>query len=167
LLSRARKQAVAASGQAGVTLMEMVIVIGLIAILAGISFPGITSGLDSLHLTSATDNTAAFLNGALNRAERRQQPIEILILPDQNKFELYSNEPGFSRELKLPDGITLEAVLPRIAGEPDNAPRRLILAPGATPPAIGIQLASRKGQRRIVRLDPMTGFPRVESVPRL
>jgi hypothetical protein len=117
-------------------------------------------------MNSATDSTASFLNGALNRAERKQQPIEIVILPEQNKIELYSNEPGFTRELKMPEGITLETVLPRIADEPDNAPRRLMMLPGATPPGIGIQLASRKGIRRIVRLDPMTGFPRVESVQR-
>jgi hypothetical protein len=36
--------------------------------------------------------------------------------------------------------------------------------PGATMPGIGIQLANRRGTRRIVRLDTMTGFPRVESV---
>jgi len=31
-------------------------------------------------------------------------------------------------------------------------------------PGIAIQLANRHGGRRIVRLDPMTGFPRVERV---
>jgi hypothetical protein len=36
--------------------------------------------------------------------------------------------------------------------------------PGATVPGIGIQIANTRGARRIVRLDPMTGFPRVESV---
>jgi hypothetical protein len=39
-----------------------------------------------------------------------------------------------------------------------------MLMPGATVPGIGIQLANGHGARRIVRLDPMTGFPRVESV---
>jgi len=59
-------------------------------------------------------------------------------------------------------GITLEAVLPQ---EPDEeGPRRLVLMPGGATPAIGIQLANRHGARRVVRLDPMTGFPRVESV---
>jgi hypothetical protein len=36
--------------------------------------------------------------------------------------------------------------------------------PGASVPGIGIQIANQRGTRRIVRLDPMTGFPRVESV---
>ena len=75
----------------------------------------------------------------------------------------YSNEPGFERELKLPDGILLEAVLPPIPDETDPV-RRLILLPGGTVPGIGIQIANTRGGRRIVKLDPMTGFPRVESV---
>ena len=31
-------------------------------------------------------------------------------------------------------------------------------------PGMGVQIANRRGLRRIVRIDPMTGFPRVESV---
>jgi hypothetical protein len=31
-------------------------------------------------------------------------------------------------------------------------------------PAIAIQLANRRNAHRRIRLDPMTGFPRVESV---
>ena len=36
--------------------------------------------------------------------------------------------------------------------------------PGGVVPGIGIQLGNRHGARRIVKLDPMTGYPRVESV---
>ncbi len=151
---------------AGITLMELVVVIALVSLLAGVSFPGIVAGFDTIRMNSATDSLASFLNGALNRAERRQQAIELIVNPEKNKLELYSNEPGFTRELVMPDGITIEAVLPKIADEPDNTPRRLIVLPGSTAPAIGIQIASRKGIRKIVRLDPMTGFPRVESVQR-
>jgi hypothetical protein len=36
--------------------------------------------------------------------------------------------------------------------------------PGGAVPSVAIQLTNQHGGRRIVRLDPMTGFPRVESV---
>jgi hypothetical protein len=62
----------------------------------------------------------------------------------------------------MPDGVAIEAVLPQELEE--NGPRRLILMPGGAVPGIGVQVANRHGSRRIVRLDPMTGFPRVESV---
>jgi hypothetical protein len=116
-----------------------------------------------VRLASATDSLASFLNAAVNRAERRQQPMELIISPKDNLLTLYSNEPGFTRELRLPEGIVIEAVLPQDPDDPQGA-RRLILMPGATVPGIGIQIANSRGTRRIVRLDPMTGFPRVESV---
>jgi prepilin-type N-terminal cleavage/methylation domain-containing protein len=146
----------------GVTLVEMMVVMTIIALMAGISFPAVSAGIDSVRLRSATDSLASFLNAAVNRAERRQQAVEVAISPKDNALTSYSSEPGYTRELKMPDGITIEGVLPKNPEE--EGPRRLILMPGATVPGIGIQVVNRHGSRRVVRLDPMTGFPRVESV---
>ena len=59
--------------------------------------------------------------------------------------------------------VLLRRPNPEPSADPQGE-RRLILMPGATVPGIGIQIANQRGTRRIVRLDPMTGFPRVESV---
>ena len=144
----------------GITLIEMMVVVSIIGLMVAISGPSISAGLDSVRMTSASNSIASFLNAAVNRAERRQQPIELVISPKQGTLRLYSNEEGFERELKMPDGIAIEAVLPKT----DEPEYRLMLMPGASVPGIGIQLANGRGGRRIVRLDPMTGFPRVESV---
>lgn len=139
----------------------MMVVVTIIALVAGLSYPSVAAGIDSVRLRSATDSVATILNGASNRAERRQEAVEIVIAPKENSISLYS-ESGFTRQLNMPEGITLEAALP---AEPDEqGPRRIILMPGAAAPGVGIQLANRHGSRRVVRLDPMTGFPRVESV---
>jgi len=152
----------AGSGSSGITLVEMLVVMTIIGLLVGLSYPSIAAGVDSVRLRSATDSVSTILNSAVTRAERRQEPVEILISPKENSISLFSNTPGFSRQLKMPEGVVLEAVLPQ---EPEEeGPRRLILMPGSTVPAIGIQVANHHGSRRIVRLDPMTGFPRVESV---
>ena len=73
---------------------------------------------------------------------------------------MYSNEPGFTRELKMPEGVGIEAVLP--VQEGDTAQPRRSWFRGRSPP--GIEFANHHGARRVIRLDPMTGFPRVESV---
>ena len=92
-------------------------------------------------------------------------------------FELATEGPGFAVDedpahlgetLVLPPWLeperaSIEAVLPPLEEDADGA-RRFLLLPGATIPGIGIQIANRRGAHRIVRLDPMTGFPRVESV---
>jgi prepilin-type N-terminal cleavage/methylation domain-containing protein len=141
----------------GVTLLEMMVVLAIIGLIVAISVPSATAGLDSVRLASASQSVAAFLNGAVNRSNRRQQPIEMVISAKENRLALYSNEPGFTRELKLPDGVAIEAVVPETAVD-------LILMPGASVPGVGIQLVSRHGSHKIVRLDPMTGYPRVEGV---
>ena len=64
-------------------------------------------------MVSATDSVATFLNAAVNRAERRQQAIELVIQPKEGDLlALYSTEPGFKKQLQLPDGVMIEAVQP-------------------------------------------------------
>ena len=65
-----------------------------------------------MRIVSAGDSVATFLNAAVNRAERHQIPVALVISPKEAKLTLYSNEPGFTRELIMPDGVTIEAVLP-------------------------------------------------------
>ncbi len=145
----------------GVTLIELLIVVALIGLLAGISFPSVSAGLETLRLSSAGNSLASFLNGALNRAERRQQPIEITIDTQENVVLAQSAGPGFVRRLEMPDGVRILGVLPPSAVE-SGQPRRFIVYPGGTVPRFGVELANRKGARRIVRIDPITGIPQVE-----
>jgi type II secretory pathway pseudopilin PulG len=142
----------------------MLVVVAIIGIMLAVVSPSISAGLDAIRMTSATTSVAAFLNAAVNRAERRQIAVEVTISLKDNKLTMYSNEVGFQNELKLPDGILIDAVLPHNDDDADGV-RRLILMPGDSVPGLGIQLANRRGGRRIIRLDPMTGFPRTESVP--
>lgn len=145
----------------GITLIEMLIVVMIIGLIAGISFPAVSSGLDSLRLRSASDSLVSFLNGALNRAERRQEVAEIAISIPDNALRLTT--PSLSRELDLPAGVTIRAVWPKLPGE-TNEPRRFLLLPGGTVPRIGIEIANRKGVRRMVRVNPMTGVPEVQML---
>jgi hypothetical protein len=60
--------------------------------------------------------------------------------------------------------VVSEAVHPADGSGDPRDPRRFLFLPGATIPGIGVQLGNTHDAHRIVRLDPMTGFPRVESV---
>jgi prepilin-type N-terminal cleavage/methylation domain-containing protein len=146
----------------GITLIEMLVVVSIIGVVAGISFPSVAAGIDSVRMRSATDSVSSILNSAVDRADRRQRPIEIVVAPKENTISLFSSEPGFQRRLKLPDGITIETLFPQIPDE--EGPRRVIVMPGSAAPGLGVQLVNRHGAHRLVRLDPMTGFPRVENV---
>jgi len=145
----------------GVTLVEMLIVVTIVGLIAGIAFPAVSSGLESLRLRSASDSLVSFLNSALNRAERRQEVAEISISVQENA--VYLTTPSLSRELDMPSGVTIRAVWPKLADE-IQGPRRFLLLPGGTVPRIGIEIANRKGTRRLVRVDPMTGVPEVQPI---
>src|SRR4051794_3767542 len=84
-------QACPLAPQSGVTLVELLIVMAIIGLMAGVSFPAISSGIDSIRLTQASDSLVTFLNGAVNRAERRQQAVALTIRPKEGKLEIYTN----------------------------------------------------------------------------
>jgi type II secretory pathway pseudopilin PulG len=148
--------------EAGVTLIEMVVVVLLISLMVGISFPAITSGIDSMRLKAATNSVVSFLNSGLSRAARRQQVVEITISRPDNSIEMQSSEPGFIRRLQMPEGVTIVQVLPPLPENLDAA-RTFFLYPGGTVPPLGVQLINRRNVQRVVRVDPITGVPRIEA----
>jgi Tfp pilus assembly protein FimT len=139
----------------------MMMVVAIVAFIVGISFPAVTSGLDSIRLRSSTDTVASFLNGALNRAERRQEPVELTISARENTLALRSADGQTQRQIELTGGITIENILPGTP-EMNEQPRQFIVQPGGVPPAITVELANRRGERRRVRVDPITGAPEIE-----
>jgi len=141
----------------------MMVVVAIIAIVTALAAPSMSAGLDSVRMASATDNVATFLNSAVNRAERRQQPVAVVISIKENRLVMYSTEAGFTREMPMPDGIAIEGVLPIDPNGPPPEDYRLMLMPGASVPGVGVQLINQHRNRRVVWLDPMTGFPRVET----
>jgi type II secretory pathway pseudopilin PulG len=135
----------------GMTLLEALIVVALVALIAGLSFPSVTSGLDTLRLRSASDSIVSFLNVALDHADRRQQAVEVVISPRENLLLSRTADLGFSRRLEIPAQI-------HIVGETDE-PRRFLVYPGGSIPRIGIKIATMRGRSRMVSVDPVTGSP--------
>src|SRR5258708_9227604 len=99
----------------GVTIVEMLIVVTIIGLIAGISFPAVTSGINSLRLSSASDSLVSFLNGAMNRAERRQDVVEIAISMQDNSLTLTT--AGLVRKLEMQSVVTIKAVWPKFTSD--------------------------------------------------
>ena len=147
------------SNARGITLIEMMVVVAIIGLIAGVSFPAVSSGMDSVRLVSASQSVAGFLNGAAVRTERLQQPVELIVSAKENRLVLYSTQPGFERELRMPDGVHIE-------GADDEDAQRVLLLPGSAVPGIAITLYNSHGTRRLIKLDPMTGYPHVAALER-
>src|SRR5579863_8285237 len=142
--------------QSGVTLIEMLIVVMIISIIAGISFPALTSGLASVRLSSASGSAASFLTATMNRVERRELAAAIVIEPKENQLAVYTAASGEKpdKTLRMPQGITIEG----------DEPRRFLLLPGGTFPRVTLVLRNEKGARRSVKIDPATGVPDIRRV---
>jgi prepilin-type N-terminal cleavage/methylation domain-containing protein len=150
-------------GQAGITLIELLIVLTLIALVTGISYPSAAAGVESLRLRSVSDRVVNFLNTAIDRAGRRQQVIEVWIAPKDNVLIARSPDLEFSRRLELPEGYRILTVLPAAEVNPDE-PRRFLMYPGGAIPRIGIEISSPAGKKRMVSIDPFTELTSAQVV---
>jgi len=142
----------------GVTLMELMIVMTLIALLVAVAYPSAASGIDGIRLRSTADNVVNFLNAAIDHAERRQQVVEVWVAPKDNVLIARSPDQGFTRRLELPEPFRITAVRPAAEVAPDEA-RRFLMVPGGTIPRIQIEISSKDGKKREVTVDPLTGMP--------
>jgi type II secretory pathway pseudopilin PulG len=138
----------------------MMVVAVIIAVIVSISTPSITAGIDAVRLSTATSSVSAFLNSASNLAERREQPVELIISAKSLIF--VSTDPSTKREFAVPDGIAMEPVS-ALPSEDAEGISRWLFMPGGAVPSVAIRLTNQHGGRRTVLLDPMTGFPRVEG----
>ena len=146
-------------------MIEMLIVLALIALMTGLSYPSLSAGLTTLRMRSASNSIATFLTVAVDRAERSQQAVELVVSMADNTLTAVSADATFRQRIEISDGIRIVNVLPATLNSTVVAPTRsFVLYPGAPVPRIGIEIAGPTGPHRIVAVDPLTGFSRVEAV---
>jgi prepilin-type N-terminal cleavage/methylation domain-containing protein len=150
-----------AFAERGITLIEMLVVMAVIALIAGLATPSISAGLDSLRLRSTSDAMIGFLNTALARADTRQQVVEIVISPAEGTLTATSADHGFNKRLEVVSPIRILSVQPELASdiEDQNQPRRFLVYPGGAVPKIAIEIGNSRGRKRLVSIDPVTGVP--------
>lgn len=146
----------------GLTVLEMLIVVAIVSLMVGLTFPSVGAGLESLRLRSAADSTASFLTLAMTRVESSQEPVELIIHRAGGVFELYSTDPKFARQMHLGAGLSISRILPEAPDAGEETPRSFLLLPGESLPRIAIELANARLQRRLVRIDPLTASAIVE-----
>jgi prepilin-type N-terminal cleavage/methylation domain-containing protein len=151
------------SPRRGVTLIEMLVVVTLISLMVAISFPAVTSGLESLRLHQAVRDVVSLFDAGLSRARRSQQVVEISVSQRENALWILAPESQYQRKIELPEGITITRVLPGNPNDEEFGVRSFYLYPGGSVPLFGIEMRNRRGQRRVVSVDPITGVPRISN----
>jgi|SRR5208283_2481837 len=151
------------AGRRGITLLEMLVVVAIIALVAGLSYPGVSRGVERIRLRVAADDVAAFLAQAMSRAERSETPVEVRFLKTKAAIEMGGPSTP-TRTLHLPDGVVLAEVYPVVAEEGFEPVRSVLLLPGGAFPSLRVELATREAGKRSISIDPVTGVPVVGPV---
>jgi hypothetical protein len=138
----------------------MLIVMTLIALVAGLSYPSLSSGIETLRLRAASDSVVSLFNTCVERADRRQQAVEIQIWPHEGVITARSADAVFQRRLEITQPLRISDVVPHVTG-PDDM-RRILIYPGGSAPHIAIEISTAQGRKRLVSIDPITGVPQAQ-----
>jgi prepilin-type N-terminal cleavage/methylation domain-containing protein len=157
------------ANQLGVTLIEMLVVMALIALLAALTLPSLTTGMDSIRLRSAASNVISTFNLALTRADRLQEAVDVTVSPARHLIEARTMATGIVRRAELPPEVNIAHVFPEEGIETaskDGFPpdRHFIVYPNGAVPRITLDLVNEHGTHRFVLLDPITGVARERVV---
>lgn len=148
----------------GVTLLEMMFVVGVISLMVGLVIPSFSAGLDGLRLRSASNTVASALNMAITTAERRQLPVQLTLQPAQNRIVLRAASSTRDQIFDIPPGIRIRRILPSLFISEEQADRYLLVYPNGAPPQLIVELENPRGTRRLIQLDPITGVARAADV---
>jgi type II secretory pathway pseudopilin PulG len=133
---------------AGITLVELLVVVALIGLMLSISYPTLTTGLDGFRLRSAVDRAGAFFQQARLEADRRQHPVQLTADPETNQLRALAVDASWRKSLDFADGVRLV--------QPPR-PQSWVLFPGAPPPRVRLLLEAQTGGRRGLSINVFTG----------
>lgn len=143
------------------TLVELLVVITILSLMAGLVVPRIGSWLDNWKLRSAADRIAQTLRYARSRALFEQHFYVVEVVPGKRLVRVLQPESAFAREFSLPEGIRVEADDKLgMPGVPEVI--RFILPPSGEVEERNLWLRNAQGKTLKIHFDFLVGKPGVE-----
>lgn len=145
--------------EAGVTLLELLIVLSLLSLLLSLVAPRIGRSIDGWKLRSAAERVAQIAAYARARALFEQRYYLVEIDPTADRVRLLEPVSGFVREFTFPSDLRWEEEGNLAA----QSRMRLIFPPSGAFEERTILLSNRRGNKMQVHLSFLFASPRVES----
>ena len=142
----------------GVTLVELVLVLAIMGLLAGLTAPRMTQWLDDWRLRVAAERIAQTLRAARSRAVYEQQPVMVELVAREHKLRVSQPDSGFRREFDLPAGIEWGEE----EGSYPSEVWRVLLRPSGAVEERTVWLRNRAGKTRRIHMDFLLGSAGVE-----
>jgi len=147
------------SREAGVTLLELVIVLAILALAVSLVAPRFGNWSDEWTLRSAAERVAQTVRYARTRALFEQTYYVVEIEPAAHWVQVFSPATGFLRGFALPRGVTIgdgESPLPPVI--------RILLPPSGVVEEKNLWLSDRRRSRYWVHVSFLLGDSTVEAV---
>ena len=153
----------------GFTLMEMLLVLGILSLISAVTFPALWSWLEQNQLSQSVESFILTLNRASAQAANEGIPHAIEFMPNGQKYRTVRLDSPFDQDVEIWETLMGECVfevseqkhqsLPR--GETNNSCRLWFHADGR---CTSYSLEVRSGKRRrIVDLEGTTGQARMRQ----
>ena len=136
------------NGQAGVTLLEVLVATTLAGLALAVSYPGVDRALDGVRLRSASDSAGTVLLQAQQYADRNRVAVAVRIDPSASLIQAGTGDGAWHRELAFQPPVRI--VLP-------DRELTVILRPADLPPHLTVALAARGDGRVGFSVDPLDG----------
>ncbi len=138
------------ASERGLTLIEILVTVAIIAVMVGVAYPTFTRGLDGIRLRTAVSRAGTFFNSARQQADRRQRSVQFLVDPEKRTLSAAAIEGPWRDEFRFENGIKI--VFP-------TEPATLILYPGQPAPQFRLRLVNRAGTAAGLKVNVFTGVP--------
>ena len=136
-------------GESGITLIEMLVTLAIIALIVSIAYPSMTTGIDGIRLRTSVDNIATFFNEARNMSDRLQVPVQISVLSTEDRLHAVTIDGAWQNVYELPARVHI--LIPQENGT-------VVLFPGSPTPGLRLLLESERGGRTGLRFNIFTGI---------
>jgi prepilin-type N-terminal cleavage/methylation domain-containing protein len=146
---------------AGMTLLELVVVITILSLMAGLVAPHMGPWLDTWKLRSAAERVAQTFRYTRARALFEQHFYVVEILPQQRLVRILQPDSAVVREFSLPDGIQIEAADAQGRGRTPEVVS-FIFPPSGEVEEKNLWLRNSQGRAVKIHLDFLLGGPGVE-----
>ena len=147
------------SQEAGVTLLELMIVLAILALAVSLVAPRFGRWSDEWTLRSAAERVAQTLRYARTRALFEQSYYVVEIDPGTHLVRVFNPASGFLRGFALPRGVAVDD------GEHPPPPvMRVLFPPSGVVEERTLWLSNQRGSKFRVHMDFLLGAPAIEAV---
>lgn len=151
-------------GENGFTLLELMVVVLILALVLGVSYPSMERGSSILNLHTASRDVLNTFRFAREKAITEQTTMLLVVDRGERKLELANIFGEPMRNYTLPRGVNIQRMV-RSGSEVQDNIMTIRFAPNGNLENVGIRLATDAGSRRMqIISDPLGGGARMEPV---